>query len=151
MTKDKNNEVYLLDVKRWQVPPSLVEARILQTAVEDHARTDVKQVDTWMEEEAGASGKSLIDHYARDIMQGFYFRGDKPSGSKEIRAAPYASYAANGHVWLINGVWLNDYLNEVEAFPYSKHDDQVDGSSGAFEKLFKYGGGLDVVTARRPR
>jgi len=31
--------------------------------------------------------------------------------------------------------WISAYLDEMHAFPTGKHDDQVDGSSGAFNKL----------------
>ena len=135
MARDRRGEIIVLDVKRWQMPPAVVEEKILQTAVEDHARTDVLEVKTWMEEEQGASGKSLIDHYARNVLQGYTFMGNRATGSKEIRAAPFSSYAANGHVWLLAGTWIGPYLDELEAFPYGGHDDQVDGSSGAFDKL----------------
>jgi len=33
-----------------------------------------------------------------------------------------SSYASNGHVFLISGTWITEYLNEVEAFPYIQHD-----------------------------
>jgi len=39
-----------------------------------------------MEEEAGASGKNMTDHYAREVLQGFSFRSNRPTGGKELRA-----------------------------------------------------------------
>ena len=36
---------------------------------------------------------------------------------------------------LVRGVWLEDYLRELEMFPGGSHDDQVDASSGALDDL----------------
>ena len=51
----------------------------------------------------------------------------------------------------MNGLWQTDFLDELEAFPYGEHDDQVDASSGAFEKLARYSqGGPEVSFGKRP-
>ena len=38
---------------------------------------------------------------------------------------------------LVRGPWINDFLDEAEAFPGGSHDDQVDSASGAFEMLVR--------------
>lgn len=45
---------------------------------------------------------------------------------------------------LLVGDWNEMYLAEMEAFPESVHDDMVDASSDAFNKLQEFGawGGL---------
>jgi len=45
---------------------------------------------------------------------------------------PLASQAEAGNVYLINGAWNEDFLDEIEIFPDGNFDDQVDSSSGAF-------------------
>ena len=85
-----------------------------------------------MEQEPGASGKSVIAYYARRVLTGFRFSGAPPSGSKVERAAPLASAAEAGNVRLIEGSWIHEFLDEASAFPLAAHDDQVDACSGAF-------------------
>ena len=48
---------------------------------------------------------------------------------------PLSSAAQAGNVKLVRGVWNTDFLDEIDAFPESVHDDQVDAASGAFGKL----------------
>lgn len=152
MTKDAMNEVYILDVRCFQAPPASVEDRILQCAVEDAARDDVERIEIWMEREPGSSGVNTIDHYARNVLAGYDFMGNRVTGSKENRARPFSSYAANGHVWLMQGAWHTPYLDELEAFPFGEHEDRVDASSGAFEKLMDLPtGDIQIEFGRRPR
>ena len=68
-------------------------------------------------------------------MKGFVCYGHKTTGSKEMRANPVSSAAEAGNVKLVRGAWINDFLDEIEMFPYGAHDDQVDATSGAFEML----------------
>ena len=41
----------------------------------------------------------------------------------------------NGDVMILRGSWNQDYLEELEAFPAGEFSDQVDGTSGAYNKL----------------
>lgn len=77
----------------------------------------------------------MISHYSRNILVGFTFRANKATGSKELRANPVSSAAEAGNINLVNGAWINDFLDELESFPLGEHDDQVDATSGAFSKL----------------
>ena len=90
-----------------------------------------------MEQEPGSSGVNTIDHYARNVLAGFTFRGHRATGSKELRAAPVSSAAEAGNVKLVTGPWINDFLDEAEAFPEGRYKDQVDAVSGAFNALAK--------------
>jgi predicted phage terminase large subunit-like protein len=90
----------------------------------------------YMEQEPGASGKALIDYYARHVLPGYPFWGVPSTGSKEHRAAPLSAAAERGHVVLVRGDWsISDFLDEAEAFPWGEHDDQIDAVSGAVQKL----------------
>jgi len=120
----------ITDVRRMRGTPFEVEKFIRATA-----ETDTADIPIVMEQESGASGVNTIDHYAREVLRGFKFIGYRPTGKKEVRAGPFASYAEAGYVTLKPGDWTFDYLDELEAFPDGSHDDQVDASSGAFEQL----------------
>lgn len=80
-----------------------------------------------------------IDHYERHVLLSFSFRGEKTTGSKEIRANPVPSTAEAGNINLLRASWNTDFLDEFEAFPEGTHDDIVDAVSGAISKLTQYG------------
>lgn len=123
---------YIEDVKRIRQTPRFVESLVRQTA-----ELDGRLVDIYMEQEPGSSGVNTIDHYRRRVLLGFSFRGNKTTGSKEIRANPLSAAAEAGNIKLVRGPWINDFLDEAEAFPGGSHDDQVDSASGAFEMLVR--------------
>ena len=68
-------------------------------------------------------------------LAGFAVRAEHPTGSKALRAEPYAAQAEAGNVVLLEAAWNGTYLDELCSFPYGKNDDQVDASSGAFNRL----------------
>jgi len=124
---------YIEDVIRTQMSPRNVERLIGNTAQRDGKyRTTII-----MEQEPGSAGLHTIDHYRRHVLLGYVFRGDKPTGKKEIRARP-ASAAAEGRLFrLCRGPWINAFLDEIEAFPMSQFKDQTDALSGAFAFVSK--------------
>jgi predicted phage terminase large subunit-like protein len=88
-----------------------------------------------IEQEGGASGKTLISHYQRTVLPRFALRGIVSSGDKTTRARPVASKAEAGLISIVRAPWNSAFLSELESFPSSAHDDQVDALSGAFEML----------------
>lgn len=121
---------YVDDVDRFRTGPHEVERRIAKAA-----EIDSRLVPIRMEQEGGASGKSLISHYRRNVVDGFDFRGVHPTGSKEVRAAPVAARAEAGEIKLVAGTWIDAFLDELADFPEGLHDDQVDALSGAYGQL----------------
>jgi predicted phage terminase large subunit-like protein len=132
LVAEKDGIYYIVDVQRIRLTPAGVEQRIRQTAEQDRERGDVT---IYMEQEPGASGVGTIDHYARTVLQGFPFKGDKTSGSKETRARPVSSAAELGNIKLVQGKWITAFLDEAEVFPDGEHDDQIDSLSGAIAML----------------
>ncbi len=135
-----NGVFYVDDVVRGQWSPQQVEQIVAQTAA-----IDGPNVKIYMEIEPGSSGVSLVDHYRRNVLLGYAFKGYKTTGKKELRAAPFSSAAEarnvrlvgahkEGNAW-VGGAWIRDFLEELEAFPYGAHDDQVDAGSGCFTVL----------------
>lgn len=122
----KDGRYYVCDLRRARATPAGVEALVRQTA-----ELDGRDVDVWMEQEPGSSGVKVIDDYARRVLPGFTFRGNKTTGSKEVRANPLSAAAEARNVLLVRGPWIGDFLDEAEAFPGGAHDDQVDAVSGA--------------------
>jgi len=128
---DTNHDIYITDLIRGRWGAMDVEARILQTA---HA--DGRHVPVYIEREPGASSKLWIDYLVRQLP-GYVVIPIPSRGDKKERAAPFASYAQAGHVYLVEGPWLPEFLAELEAFDgeTSPHDDQVDAASGAFAAI----------------
>lgn len=118
------------DIQRARTTPQGVDQLIRQTAM-----IDGPGVEIFIEQEPGASGKTTIDHYVREVLVGFAARGHRSTGPKEVRANPVSAQAEAGNVKLVRGPWISAFLDEAEAFPGGGHDDQVDAVSGAFAVL----------------
>jgi predicted phage terminase large subunit-like protein len=61
----------------------------------------------------------------------------KSTGSKTLRADPFAAQAEARNVKLVRAMWNREFVEELQVFPNGAHDDQVDGASGAFAELTK--------------
>lgn len=121
---------WVIDVKRMRGTPREVEALIAHTASEDGPGVKIR-----MEQEGGASGKSMIDYYRRDTLSRYDFKGNRPSGNKRVRAGPISSQAEAGNLKIVRGRWNRAFLDELELFDQGLHDDQVDALSGAHAEL----------------
>lgn len=136
MAKDEHNNCYILDVKRMRGSSLENRKYIKQTA-----QLDGYSVDILYEEEGGSSGKDSSDSYSR-LLAGYNFHTIRPSTDKALRADPFAAAAEAENVYVIDGPWVEEYLDEVEVFPDpAVHDDQVDTSSAGYKFLFEDGFG----------
>lgn len=125
------NEFYILDVQQFRGTPSQVEELVKRCAVADGYETEI-----YIEQEPGASGKTVIDHYRRNVLPDFIFDGFRMTGQKVHRAKPFSGMCEARHVYLAKAGWNRNYLQELELFPNKRvHDDMVDASSGAYMKL----------------
>jgi len=121
---------YVLDVQRDRLSPGGVEHLVKTTAA-----LDGQSCAIYMEQEPGSSGKHTIATY-RKILAGYTFHGIPSTGDKVVRAGPYSSQCEGRNVKILRALWNEPYINELVAFPTKGiHDDQVDGSSGAFLQL----------------
>ena len=58
------------------------------------------------------------------------------SACKVSYARPVSSAAQAGNCFIVRGAWNAEFLDEVHALPTpGVHDDQVDATSGAIEKV----------------
>ncbi len=123
--KDASGCAYILDIRRMRGTPQQVQALVRSTAEEDG-----RYVEITLEEEPGSAGKIVSDHYRRHLS-GFNFRSERCTGAKAERAQPLAAQAEAGNVKLLRSPWNRDFLDEIEIFPFGKHDDQVDAAASA--------------------
>ena len=133
---------YIRDIRRGRWTPKVVQDTIGQTAALDPRGTMIR-----MEQEGGASGKSLVDHYARHVLVGRDFAGIPSLKSKEIRAGPLSAAAEAGNVVLVRGEWNGQFLDQSETFPFGDHDDLIDSVTGGLNVI----GGEGVAGAERAR
>ena len=121
---------YIVDVQQMRGSPGEVENRIAQTAAVDGQFTQIV-----IEQEPGASGVNTIHNYVTRVLPEYTVRGQRPTGSKIERAGPASSQAEVGNIKLLRGGWIPKFLDEIEAFPFGGHDDQVDAFSGSLMRL----------------
>lgn len=125
--------IYIENVRRWRKTPLASKQ-----AVKQQAELDGKQVTITIEREP-AAGINLIDDYIR-LLAGFVVRGyTSPKGYKNDQAMALASYAEAGNVYIVNGPWVEDFLDEIEVYPDGLHDDQLRSCVGAFNELIGTG------------
>jgi predicted phage terminase large subunit-like protein len=90
--------------------------------------------EVWVEQEPGSGGKESAENTIRNLA-GKRVYADKVTGSKRVRAEPFAAQVQAGNVFLIAGAWVPYFRDECEAWPNSKYKDQVDAAAGAFNRL----------------
>ena len=133
-----NGIFYVLDVRRIRAKGEKVEKFIKETAEEDGPEIMIQ-----MEQEPGSAGKNLIDQYARYVLPGYNFSGQRATGDKVTRAKPFAAAVANGNVKLLRASWNTEFIDELSSFPEARvHDDQVDATTHAFNLCAGLGMGI---------
>lgn len=125
--------VYYLDrVRRERESPGACRDLVRQEAARDGRNCPIV-----MEQEPGSSGKTVIDDYARTTLKGYAFKGVPASGSKTQRATPLSIAAEQGLIKLVDGPWVEDFLDEAVVFGTQDavHDDMVDMAAHGFNEL----------------
>ncbi|OGI00459.1 MAG: hypothetical protein A2Y25_11970 [Candidatus Melainabacteria bacterium GWF2_37_15] len=142
-----NGQYWIVDVIREKSSPAGIENLIKQTA-----ELDGIGVEIFMEQEPGSSGINTISHYARNILNGFAFKGIRSTGSKITRVQPFAAAVENNNVKVVRGLWNRAFIDECVIFPQPNyHDDQVDAAGGAFEQLNWASSVAQITTAKIDR
>jgi predicted phage terminase large subunit-like protein len=126
----KNGQLYIIHMQHARLAPAQVQDNVKTTAEQDG-----KTVEVHIEEEKGSAGKNLIDQYRRNVLLGYVVTAESPTGEKAVRAAPLASAAEAGNVFLVEGSWNNAFLDEAEGFPMKGHKDQIDVAAYLFNIL----------------
>lgn len=118
--------IYLLHAWRGRVQFPELKAKAMAFAGE------WKPSEVLVEDKA--SGQSLIQELRRD--SNLPVIPVKVSSDKESRAAAVTGIIEAGKVFLpIAAGWLDDYLEELSAFPSAPHDDFVDSTTQALTRL----------------
>ena len=127
-----DGRVIVLDVKRKQIKANDARNLLRNMAAIDQGK--YKFVQITIPQDPGQAGKAQAQSLV-SMLAGYSVEIVSPTGSKEVRATPFASQVQAGNVLILKSEWNDMYLSELESFPESKHDDMVDASSDAFNKL----------------
>jgi predicted phage terminase large subunit-like protein len=133
MHRTKDGNYVISHVAHGQWPANEREQLIRQTAEAD--KKIYKNLEIGIEQEPGSAGLDRVQMTIRNLA-GFRAFADKVTGSKEVRAQPFAAQVPAGNVALVAGAWNEAYLEEAEIWPQGR-EDQIDASSGAFNRLVK--------------
>lgn len=82
-----------------------------------------------------ANGTAVINSLSRTVGG---IVPEEPHGSKQARAAAVSPFVQAGNVFLPApelAPWIGRYLEELTSFPNAAHDDQVDATSQALNRL----------------
>ena len=143
----KTGQYFIEDVVRGQWSPMERDKVMLQTARSDALKYD-NTVLIYSEQEGGSGGKESALGTKRllvgfpvytDVVGGKQKRTKDsmilPGPAKVQRAYMWQAAAENGLISIKHARWNEDWLEEVTAFPEYAFSDQVDATSGAFNKV----------------
>lgn len=116
-------------VTRGQWSPAQRRTIQRQTAEIDGLQTVIH-----LAQDPGAAGVDQVQHDQANLA-GFATVTARPTGSKEVRAMPFAAACEAGLVELERGDWNRAFIDELCSFPTGQHDDQVDAAADAFNYL----------------
>jgi predicted phage terminase large subunit-like protein len=149
MGRDSKGFHYITDLTRMRGSPHEVERTILATAQQDGTSCTVS-----IKQDPGQAGKAQVEAMIR-MLSGYLIKSASETGSKETRAAPFAAQCEAGNVKLVRAPWVEAFLDEIELFPFGRHDDQVDAAASGFNVLAANNGParwlamMDEVEAKR--
>jgi predicted phage terminase large subunit-like protein len=100
------------------------------------AQTDGFECAISLPQDPGQAGKVQASDMVA-MLAGYKARATPETGDKATRAEPFSHQCEAGNVYLVNGEWVESYLDELCLFPGGNFKDQVDASSGAFAYFTK--------------
>lgn len=133
-----DNTYWVVDRTKGQWSPGKVEEKILECAKFDHDNVSPESL-TVVAKDPGQAGKSQALHTVQNLS-GYRVSMLAEGGSKLARFGPFSSQAEHGNVRICKGAWNDDYCTCLEEFDgqEKQHDDDADGTSGAFTMLARY-------------
>lgn len=122
------------------------EGNKVRELIKATAEMDGRSVSISLPQDPGQAGKVQ----ARDMVSmlaGWTVKAEPETGDKATRAEPFSSQCEAGNVYLVEGEWNSDYLDELCLFPSGTFKDQVDASSGAFGMLTQINGPMRISSS----
>jgi predicted phage terminase large subunit-like protein len=112
------------------------EGHEVRSLIRSTAEMDGRACEVSLPQDPGQAGKTQKQDLIA-MLAGFVAHARPETGDKYTRAEPFSSQCEAGNVYLVEGAWNSDYIDELCMFPAGTLKDQVDASSGAFGRLPK--------------
>lgn len=129
---DKAGNLYLIHIDRarrlWPQQKAVLFSYIQREAI--GKRVGIEAVGAW---ETAAS--DIREHFKGQVIVQSY----TPVKDKLTRALPWLAKIDGGMFFMVEGVWNQDFIDELEQFPHGAHDDQVDALTVGYEMIAKGG------------
>jgi len=131
MGRDADGRFYVTGLVHGQIAAGSILSTLRNTAGQDGTKCQIA-----IEQEGGASGKIAMDSLIKGLA-GYRVKAMPATGDKATRVMPFLAQAEAGNVSLVKGDWNKKFLDEFTGFPETDHDDIVDGTAHAFNRLAK--------------
>lgn len=106
-----------------------------------HPRISAKYVEN------RASGSPIMNVLNKEIGGFLKIEASSATGGKEQRALAISPYQESGNILLPEGEpWVNDFIEELAAFPNGRYKDQVDAFTQIINKML----GIDATKSVEP-
>ena len=105
----------------------------IKNAIIQYAETEGNRIGI----EAVSGFKTAYEEIKQSLLGKTQVKYSVPRENKMIRANSWISKIDNNKVFIAKGIWNADFVDELSLFPDSKHDDQVDAVSLAWEMTYK--------------
>lgn len=129
---DRAGNLYLIHIDRarrlWPQQKAILFSYIQREAI--GKRVGIEAVGAW---ETAAS--DIREHFKGQVIVQSY----TPVKDKLTRALPWLAKIDGGMFFMVEGVWNQDFLDELEQFPHGAHDDQIDAVTVGYEMIAKGG------------
>jgi predicted phage terminase large subunit-like protein len=138
----EDGRVIVMDMRSAKSTPADTEAMIAQAAADDGPAVEI-----YIEQEKAAAATILVDTWSRTILKGRSVTASPVDQDKLTRFKLPSSAASKGHVLVLDREWTGELLDQAQAVPDGKNDDQVDAMAGAWHALHS-GGSIAVGRAQ---
>lgn len=126
-----NNDIYLYDAMSvWKEMPDLL--RFLPEYINAHEGNN----ESVLHIEPKANGVSVVQMLRESTMLNVR-ETPNPTDDKEVRFRVVSPRIECGRVYIVDGSWNEDFLNQVCAFPATAHDEFVDILGYAINDLYE--------------
>lgn len=144
MGRRRNGRYVVADVIFARRRADEVRQLVLRTAANDGRLAKVG-----IPQDPGQAGKDQAASYVRELA-GFTVFAERETGPKTTRAEPLSSQWQRNNVDVVRGAWNAEYFDQMEGFPQAAvHDDAVDASAGAFNRIAAKRSMLDPAVVGR--
>ncbi|MEA5447981.1 phage terminase large subunit [Leptolyngbya sp. CCNP1308] len=125
----QNGGVVITDCTHEHLTPAGVDTKLKAIAAADGPGIPIR----W-QRDPGQAGE-YQNQVLRSHLPGYDAKGITTTLSKLERANPLSRAAEFGEVYLLQGPWNNQLINELTAFPDGPHDDITDAAAMAYLEL----------------